>query len=63
MFKKGIFGILGNTHVFNYPIILYLRINTCSFESMDMGRLRWNNGLNERYNPSKYCGIIVACGV
>ena len=28
-------------------------------ETMDMGRFRWNNCFGGRYNPSKYCGIIV----
>ena len=26
---------------------------------MDIGRFRWNNGVSEKFNPSKYCVIIV----
>ena len=44
--KRGYFGILGDTHIFYYPIISYLRIKFYRVETMDMGRLLWNNGVS-----------------
>ena len=27
------------------------------FETMDIGRLRWNNGVGVKWDPGKDCGI------
>ena len=34
-----------------YPIIPYQRINVYRVETMDMGRLCWNNGVSGKCNP------------
>ena len=39
--KRGYFGLLGNTSIFNYPIISYQRINVYRVEAKDMGIFRW----------------------
>ena len=53
--QKGVFGILGNAHILvNCPTIFYQRLEVYRVETMDMGKLRWNNGVIGKCNPSKY---------
>ena len=56
--KRGYFGILGNDNILvYYPIISNQGIKVYRGETMDMGRLQWNNGVSGKLNPSKYYGI------
>ena len=57
--KGDILDYWGTLMFFYYPIISYPRIKVYRVEKMDMGGFRWNNCFSGRYNPSKYCGIIV----
>ena len=57
--KGDILDYWGMT-IFLLIILLYPikeRIKVYTVETMDMGRLRWNNGVSGKWNPIKYCGI------
>ena len=46
MVRNRIFWIIGEQSYFvYYPIISYQRIDVYRFETMDMGRYYWNNGV------------------
>ena len=45
MVRNRIFGLLGNNHIFNYPIISYQRIKVYSVKTIYMGRYHWNDGV------------------
>ena len=56
--ERRYFGPLGNDHILvYYPLIYYQRIKVYRFETMNMGRFRWNNGVSGKCNPIKYSGI------
>ena len=56
--ERRYFGLLGNDHILvYYPIISYQSINVYRVETMDMGKVLWNNGVSGKFNPSKYGGI------
>ena len=60
MVRKGIlWTIEEHSYFVYYPIISYLRIRVDIVETIYMGRFFWNNGVSDKYNPSKYCGITV----
>ena len=47
MVQNGIFWTIGEqTYVIYYPIIYYRKIKVYRFETMDMGRSHWNNGVS-----------------
>ena len=53
--KRGYFGLLDNDNILVYfPIISYQRIKFYVFETLDVGRFRWNNSVSGKWNPSKY---------
>ena len=46
MFQNGIFWTIGEQlYIVYYPIISYRKIKVYRFETMDMGRSHWNNGV------------------
>ena len=48
--------MIGEHSYFVYdPIIYYQKIKVYRVERMDMGRFFWNNGVNGKWNTSKYC--------
>ena len=56
--EGGYFGLLGNYNILvHYPIIYYQRIKFYRVKTMDMGRFLWNNGVNGKSHPRKYCCI------
>ena len=58
MVRNWVFWTIGEHSYFvYYPIISYLRIKVFRVETMDIGRLRWNNGVSGKFNPSNYIGI------
>ena len=55
MAQKGYFGLLGNAYILvYYHTISYQMVEVYMVKTMDMGRLRWNNGFSGKYNPSNY---------
>ena len=57
--ERGYFGPWEHLDLVYYPIISYKRIKVYRVETMNIGILRWNNGVSGKFNTSKYCGIIV----
>ena len=55
--ERGYFGLSGKTCIFDYyPIIAYQRVKVYEVETMDMELFHRNNGVSEKFNPSKYRG-------
>ena len=47
MVRNGIFWTIGEQlYIVYYPIIYYQKIKVYRFETMDMGRSHWNNGVS-----------------
>ena len=47
MVRNRIFWTIGEqTYFVYYPIISYRKINVYRFETIDMGRSHWNNGVS-----------------
>ena len=47
MVQNGIFWNIGEqSYLVYYPIISYQNIKVYRFETMDMGRYHWNNGVS-----------------
>ena len=60
MVRKGVFCTIGeHLYLFYHPFIYYQRVKVYRVETMDIGIFFWNNGVSVKFNPNKYCGIIV----
>ena len=57
MVQNGIFWTIGEQlYMIDYPIMSYRKINVYRFETMNMGRSHWNNGVSGKCNRGKYYG-------